>query len=99
MDSEAQNTIAATMMAHEQALATLLAFYFRKLSPEQRASIEESMQAPPDMSGLFADYDLDIGTHDDLAGLAMLYRDAMNRVHKRALQIADHLSGKGSLAR
>jgi hypothetical protein len=99
MDSEAQNTIAATMMAHEMALATLLAFYFKKLSDEQRRSIEESMATPPDITGLFAEYDLDIGTHDDIAGLAMLYRDAMNRVHKRALAIADHLNAKGGQGR
>lgn len=99
MDSETQNTLAAVVMAHEQTIATLLAFYFKKLSPEQRASIEESMATPPDITGLFADYDLDIGTHDDIAGLAMLYRDAMNRVHKRALAITDHLNAKGGQGR
>lgn len=88
MTQDEQNNFAAILMAHEHFLTMLLSFYFRRLSPEQRQGIEESMQEPPDLSG-FDFGDIDIGQADDLAGLAMLFRESSNRITRRAFALAD----------
>ena len=93
MTPDEQSNFAAILMAHEHVLTTLLAMTLKRISPEQRQQIEQSMNDPPDLSGLFERGDLDIGQADDIAGLALLFRENFQRIHRRAFAIVDSQFG------
>lgn len=78
MTEDEQNKIAATLGAHENVLALLLAYRLKGLSEDQMDVIQKAMADAPILpSGFVAP---DIGMADDLAGLTQDYQEAMKRL-------------------
>jgi hypothetical protein len=87
-------TVLATILAHELILVELLLNRYRRFPPEQREALKRAFDELPDLTGTFEKGALDIGMADDVAGFALLVRDARNRIEGKALQIAeDHPVG------
>ena len=85
MTPEEQNKIAATLAAHENVLAIILSYRLEKLSPDERRGLMEIMNSSPDHGLMPKGLNLDIDAADELAGLALEYRDAINRLYGLAL--------------
>jgi hypothetical protein len=81
----------AKLVAHERMLAHLLSPQLANLSVAQRAMLEEAIAKPPTLPSFGAD--LEIGTADDLAAMALDYRDAMKRIFQLALPESDPAAG------
>jgi hypothetical protein len=88
MTQDEQNSIIANLMAQQKLIAWLLSDYVRRMSPEQRTAIKQAMDAPP-QTGLPPDLDLNIDDADQLAGMAISHRDAVNRMFLLAESFAD----------
>jgi hypothetical protein len=87
MTEDEQNAIAASVGAHEQAIAVLLALHLKGMTQEQRAYLKRLIAQPPQpIPGLTIP---DVGMADDVAGLLIGYKDAMNRLFDAAIAIAE----------
>lgn len=83
MSDEGHNKLAAKLVAHERLLGLLLAPMVKGLTQAQRDILLTVLSEPAGITAFGPD--IDIGTADDLAGLAMHYREAIQRVFNLAL--------------
>lgn len=85
------NKLAAKLVAHERLLGLLLSLHLKGLSAAQRRVLEAVLSQPAGLPELGSE--IDIGTADDIAGLAIDYTDAIHRVFRLALSTDDNRTG------
>ncbi|MBA3511093.1 hypothetical protein [Sphingomonas sp.] len=83
MSDEDYNKLATKLYAHERLLGFLLAQIVREFSDAQKAALLARMSEPVAVPEFGPE--IDIGTADSVAGLAMDYTDAVQRVFRAAL--------------
>ncbi len=83
MSDENHNKLVAKLVAHERILGLLLAPLVRGLSQPQRDVLLATLSEPAGLPNLGPA--TDIGTADEIAGLAMDHREAVHRVFQLAL--------------
>ena len=83
MTDEDYNRLIAKQVAHERILGFLLTPHLKGLSTAQLQVLEGVLSQPAGLPDFGPD--IDIGTADSVAGLAMDYADAIQRVFRLAL--------------